>query len=118
MNQVPVAPVGANAQTPGFPLEVFGRYRLVKTLAFGGMAQIFLAQRQDCDQLVVVKRILPHYAADPEFVQFFIHEGRLGARLRHPNLVETIEAGRVADSCYIALEYLRGQPTIELLRAA
>jgi serine/threonine-protein kinase len=67
---------------------------------------------------VVIKRILPHYASNPDFVQFFIHEGRLGQRLRHRNLVETLEAGQVGDACYIALEYLRGQPAIELLRQA
>ncbi|MDB4965287.1 MAG: serine/threonine protein kinase [Myxococcales bacterium] len=96
----------------------FGRYRIIRTLAFGGMAQILLAEDPRAQRLIVIKRILPHYATNPEFVQFFIHEGRLGQRLRHPNLVETLEAGQVGDACYIALEYLRGQPAIELLRQA
>jgi serine/threonine-protein kinase len=98
--------------------DTFGRYRVIRTLAFGGMAQILLAEDARANRHVVIKRILPHYASNPEFVQFFIHEGRLGQRLRHQNLVETIEAGQVGDACYIALEYLRGQPAIELLRAA
>ncbi|HXU74407.1 MAG TPA: protein kinase, partial [Polyangia bacterium] len=76
------------------------------------------AEDARAQRLVVIKRILPHYATNPDFVQFFIHEGRLGQRLRHPNLVETIEAGQVGDACYITLEYLRGQPAIELLRQA
>ncbi|HEX4460169.1 MAG TPA: protein kinase [Polyangia bacterium] len=103
---------------PGALPDEFGRYRILRTLAFGGMAQILLAEDVRVHQPVVIKRILPHYAANPEFVQFFIHEGRLGQRLRHPNLVETLEAGQVGESCYIALEYLRGQPAIELLRQA
>ncbi len=98
--------------------QLFGRFRILRTLAFGGMAQILLAAEQRTGKLVVLKRILPHYANNPEFVQFFIHEGRLGQRLRHENLVQTLEAGQVGDTCYIALEYLRGQPAIELLRAA
>ena len=92
--------------------------RIIRTLAFGGMAQILFAEEPRAQRLVVIKRILPHYATNPEFVQFFIHEGRLGQRLRHQNLVETLEAGQVGDACYIALEYLRGQPCIELLRQA
>jgi len=98
--------------------QLFGRFRILRTLAFGGMAQILLARETRSGQLVVIKRILPHYAQNAEFVQFFIHEGRLGQRLIHPNIVQTIEAGQVEDNCYIALEYLRGQPAIELLRAA
>jgi serine/threonine-protein kinase len=98
--------------------DAFGRYRIIRTLAFGGMAQILLAEDVRSQRLVVIKRILPHYANNPDFVQFFIHEGRLGQRLRHPNLVETLEAGQVGDACYIALEYLQGQPAIELLRQA
>src|SRR4051794_14007837 len=97
---------------------VFGRYRVLRTLAFGGMAQILLAVENRSGRLVCLKRILPHYAQQPEFVQFFIHEGRLGQRLRHTNLVETLEAGKVGDTPYIALEYLRGKPAIEVLRQA
>jgi len=96
----------------------FGRYRILRTLAFGGMAQILLAHEPRAGRLVVLKRILPHYAQQHEFVQFFIHEGRLGQRLVHDNLVQTLEAGHVGDVPYIALEYLRGKPAIEVLRQA
>jgi eukaryotic-like serine/threonine-protein kinase len=109
---------GHGTTAAGVAGDVFGRYRIIRTLAFGGMAQIVLAEELRSGRIVVIKRILPHYASNPEFVQFFIHEGRLGQRLRHPNLVETLEAGQVGDACYIALEYLRGQPAIELLRQA
>jgi serine/threonine-protein kinase len=96
-------------------------YRVLRTLAFGGMAQIFLAIQASTGRLVVLKQILPHLANNQEFVQFFEHEGNLGRRLRHPNLVETIEAGRAGpggETCFIALEYLRGKSAIDLLRAA
>lgn len=115
-----------SASAPPPPLVVepgaeLAGYRVLRTLAFGGMAQIFLAIQASTGRLVVLKQILPHLASNPEFVQFFEHEGNLGRRLRHHNLVETIEAGRAGvagETCFIALEYLRGKSAIELLRAA
>jgi serine/threonine-protein kinase len=115
MNQILVTggePKGATAA------EVLGRYRVIRTLAFGGMAQILLAVDTSTGKTVVVKRILPQYAASADFVQFFIHEGELGQRLKHANLVETLDAGRIDGAPFITLEYLRGVPAIELLRAA
>lgn len=115
---LPIAPPPPLVVEPGSELA---GYRVLRTLAFGGMAQIFLAIQGSTGRLVVLKQILPHLASNPEFVQFFQHEGDLGRRLRHPNLVETIEAGRAGphgETCFIALEYLRGKSAIELLRAA
>jgi serine/threonine-protein kinase len=96
----------------------FGRYRILRTLAFGGMAQILLAEENRSGRKVVLKRILPHYAQNAEFVKFFIHEGRLGQRLSHANVVETIEAGEHDGQSYIALEYLKGRTAIDVLRTA
>ncbi len=99
-------------------VKTFGRYRLLGRLAWGGMAEILLARDLGSDELVVVKRILPQFASNREFVQLFIHEGRLGQRLKHPNLVRTLGSGQVHGSYYIALEYLRGGTAMALLRAA
>jgi eukaryotic-like serine/threonine-protein kinase len=98
--------------------RTFGRFRLERRIAYGGMAEILLATELRSGRPMALKRILPQYSSNPEFVQYFIHEGRLGQRLTHPNLVETFEAGQVGETCYIALEYLRGATCIELLRAA
>jgi eukaryotic-like serine/threonine-protein kinase len=98
--------------------RTFGRFRLERRLAYGGMAEILLAVDLRTRREVALKRILPQHSANPEFEQFFIHEGRLGQRLIHPNLVQTHEAGKVGETCYIALEYLRGATCIEVLRAA
>jgi serine/threonine-protein kinase len=98
--------------------RTFGRFRLERRIAYGGMAEIVLATELRSGKPMVLKRILPQYSSNPEFVQYFIHEGRLGQRLAHQNLVETYEAGQVGETCYIALEYLRGATCIELLRAA
>src|SRR5262249_14955120 len=103
--------------TPVSSTCAFGPFRIVKPLALGGMAELLLATRGDSRRLLVLKRILPCYSENPEFIKFFTHEGELGRRLQHPHLVHTLEAGWVGGAPYIALEYLRGKTAIELLRA-
>ena len=79
----------------GIPL---GPYRLTRRLATGGMAEIFLARREGKEGFardLVVKRILPHLAADPEFRRMFREEARLAALLSHPNIVHVYDFGSV-----------------------
>jgi phosphate/phosphite/phosphonate ABC transporter binding protein len=100
-----------------------GRYLLVERLAVGGMAEVFLAcERADGpiprDRLVVLKRILPHLAQNPEFVDAFAREARIAARIRHPNVVEIHELGEAMGLPYIAMEYLPGTTLKELLHSA
>lgn len=97
----------------GVPL---GPYRLVRRLATGGMAEIFLARQEGKDGFsrdLVVKRILPHLAADPEFRRMFQGEARLAARLSHPNVVHVYDYGSVVEDTgdetfYLAMELVRG----------
>ena len=73
-----------------------GRYRLIGRLAKGGMAEAFLALSGELPglrTLVVVKRILPHLAANEQFVRMFLDEARIGALLDHPNIPRIIEVG-------------------------
>jgi serine/threonine protein kinase len=68
--------------------ETLGKYELVRPLAQGGMAEIFLARQSGpagFEKQVVIKRVLPHLAADKDFVEMFLDEARLAARLSHPN---------------------------------
>jgi len=96
----------------GVPL---GPYRLVRRLATGGMAEIFLARQEGPDGFareLVVKRILPHLAADPEFTRMFRDEAKLAALLSHPNAVHVYDFGAVEDAggttLYLAMELVRG----------
>jgi serine/threonine-protein kinase len=96
----------------GIPL---GPYRLVRRLATGGMAEIFLARQEGPDGFareLVVKRILPHLAADPEFLRMFRDEAKLAALLSHPNVVHVYDFGAVQDgdgtTLYLAMELVRG----------
>ena len=103
----------------GIPL---GPYLLVRRLARGGMAEIFLARREGPEGFsrdLVVKRILPHLGADAEFVQMFLEEARIAARLAHPNVVHVYDFGEVDDQYYLAMELVRGVDLFALiLRAA
>jgi serine/threonine protein kinase len=70
------------------------------------------------ERLVVIKRILPAYKNDPDYVEFFVHEARVALQLVHPNIVQAYEFGRTGDVHYLAMEYVRGCTALELLRRA
>ena len=99
--------------------ERFGRYRLIRRLAKGGMADVWLA-RDDADPTrdVVIKRIHPHLATDREFVLMFIDEAKIAARLDHPGCVQIFDLGRVGDAYYLAMEYIHGEDIRALARQA
>jgi predicted Ser/Thr protein kinase len=90
-------------------IESYGQYQLLKRLAMGGMAQIYLARQRGAEQLLVIKRILPHLADNEEFVQMFLDEARIAARLDHPNIVQIFDLGAQDDSFFIAMEYIHGE---------
>jgi eukaryotic-like serine/threonine-protein kinase len=90
----------------------FGKYRLIAKLGQGGMAEVFLAAHRGplgFEKLVVIKRIKPGIAAEPDVNKMFLDEARLAARLNHPNVVQTYECGQVDEQYYIVMEYLEGQ---------
>jgi len=89
----------------------FGQYVLVRRIARGGMAEVFLAQQRGLegfDRRVAVKRILPHLADSPDFMKMFLSEARLAAQLAHPNIVHIYEFGKVENDYFIAMEYVDG----------
>lgn len=101
-----------------FPIT-FGRYQLIERLAVGGMAEIYLAKISDDDrihQTVVIKRLLPHMADDPQFNAMFLDEAKLCKRLNHPNIVKTYEFGRHDDELFIAMEFVDGLDALAVLR--
>nr|HEX4315884.1 protein kinase [Kofleriaceae bacterium] len=89
----------------------FGQYVLLRRIARGGMAEVFLAQQRGLegfDRRVAVKRILPHLADSPDFVKMFLGEARLAAQLTHPNVVHIYDFGKVDGDYFIAMEYVDG----------
>jgi eukaryotic-like serine/threonine-protein kinase len=95
-----------------------GRYELLGHLATGGMAEIHLARlagEGGFEKVVVVKRLLPELVASPAYVAMFLDEGKLVARLDHPNICEVYELGRDGAEYYLAMPYLEGVPVHELI---
>jgi serine/threonine-protein kinase len=88
-----------------------GKYQLVTKLATGGMAEVFLAKAagpMGFEKTLVLKRILPHLAEDPRFVEMFLGEARLAAQLNHPNVVQIFDFGESEGVYYLAMEYIDG----------
>jgi serine/threonine-protein kinase len=99
----------------------FGRYTLLERLAVGGMAEVFRAKISSShgfEKVLVIKRILPHLAADATFVSMFIDEAKLTAQLTHPKIVQILDFGDVAGQYFIALEYVDGSDALGLLRTS
>jgi len=97
----------------------FGKYELLKKVGLGGMAELFLARQsgiEGFEKLIVIKRILPHLADSAEFIQMFLNEARLAARLNHPNVVQIYDLGRVAGTYFIAMEYINGVDLSRVLK--
>jgi serine/threonine-protein kinase len=97
----------------------FGHYVLLRRIARGGMAEVFLAQQRGLegfDRRVAVKRILPHLADAPDFVKMFLGEAKLAAQLTHPNIVHIYEFGKVEADYFIAMEYVEGVHAGDLFR--
>lgn len=93
-----------------FP-QRFGKYTLLKRIATGGMAEIFLASQRGMggfEKEVVVKRLLPTHAENEELVEMFLDEARIAAVLTHPNIAQIYDLGHADDAYFIAMEYVRG----------
>ena len=92
-----------------------GRYETLRPIASGGMATVYLGRTVGAgglERLVAIKIMHPHTAAEPEFVAMFLDEARLAARLRHPNVVPTIDL--VEDPLFLVMEFIDG-PSLHLL---
>ena len=90
-------------------------------LATGGMADIWLARELGAaglERFVVVKRLLPHLACEPEIVDMFVAEARFVARLVHPNVVQIHELGEDEQGYFLVMEYVAGCSVRELTAAA
>ncbi|MFW6051269.1 MAG: protein kinase domain-containing protein [Myxococcota bacterium] len=101
--------------------RLIGPYVIEHRLATGGMAEVFVARREGphgFTKHVALKRILPQYGQDPDFVQMFIDEARLAARLNHPNIVQVFDFGESDGELFLAMELVDGTNGNRLLRAS
>ncbi|MGE0546896.1 MAG: serine/threonine protein kinase [Kofleriaceae bacterium] len=91
--------------------STFGKYEIVHKLATGGMAELYLARVRGAagfEKTVVLKRMLPRIAEDPESVAMFLQEARLAATLQHPNIADVYDVGEAYGSYFFTMEYIHG----------
>ncbi len=96
-----------------------GRYRVVDEIGVGGMASVHLARADGpggFQKWVAIKRIHKHLAEDDTFIRMFLDEARIAARITHPNVAQVFDLGKHADTYWIAMEYLHGEPLREVMR--
>jgi serine/threonine protein kinase len=101
--------------------ERLDRFELIAELASGGMATVFLARLSGVagfQRLVAIKRLHPHLAREPEFVEMFLDEARLAARIHHPNVVPIQEVGESDHGYYLVMDYIEGDTLARVLAKA
>jgi serine/threonine-protein kinase len=96
-----------------------GRYVLYGAIASGGMATVHfgrLVGPAGFARPVAIKRLHAQFARDPDFVQMFVDEARLAARVTHPNVVQTLDLVEATDEVFLVMEYVRGLSLTSLIR--
>jgi hypothetical protein len=98
---------------------VVGRYALGDEIASGGVATVHLGRllgQVGFARTVAIKRLLPQFAKDPEFSAMLIDEARLAARIRHPNVVPTLDVVSIQGELLLVMEYVHGESLSRILR--
>ena len=93
-----------------------GRYRIVRKLGSGGMANVYLAEDQELGRRVAIKILNERHAHDDQFVERFRREAKNAAGLSHPNIVSIYDRGEAEGTYYIAMEYVPGHTLLQLIR--
>jgi serine/threonine-protein kinase len=97
------------------------RYELLTELASGGMATVYLGRVRGAAgfaRTVAIKRLHPHLASDRSFVAMFVDEGRLASRIRHPNVVPTLDIVSDGGELFLVMEYVHGEALSTIAHAA
>lgn len=100
-------------------MERFGQYILLNKVGSGGMAELFKAKKlgiEGFERVLAIKRILPHLSSDEEFIDMFIAEAKLVARLSHKNITQVYDFGKISQNYFIAMEYIRGKDLRSILK--
>src|ERR687895_2209152 len=92
-----------------------GRYRILRKLGSGGMANVYLSEDEDLGRQVAIKILNDRHASDDQFVERFRREAKNAAGLSHPNIVSVYDRGEAEGTYYIAMEYLDGRSLKELI---
>src|SRR3954467_8102383 len=93
-----------------------GRYELVRHIARGGMAEVYLAHDNLLDRPVALKVLFPELSVDRSFVERFRREAQAAANLSHPNIVSVYDWGEEDGTYFIVMEYVEGRSLSQILR--
>ncbi|MBX3016767.1 MAG: protein kinase [Bdellovibrionaceae bacterium] len=99
-------------------VEAFGKYLLLEKLASGGMAEVYLAKSigaNGINKFLAIKRILPQYSDNPEFIEMFKEEAKIAVNLNHGNVVSIFDFGVERSQFYLVMEYVEGQNMRQVL---
>src|SRR5438445_6961198 len=94
-----------------------GRYELVRHVARGGMAEVYLAHDKLLDRPVALKILFPELSRDRNFVERFRREAQAAANLTHPNIVSIYDWGEEDGTYFIVMEFIDGKPLSNLIRS-
>lgn len=100
--------------------QTIGKYRIVRDVGVGGMAQVFLASREGPEGFskpYVIKRILPELSQDEQFARMFVIEAKVAAMLDHPNIVHVFDFEIEKGNYYLVMEYVAGASVANMMRA-
>lgn len=101
------------------PVQSIGRYVLLEPLARGGMAEVYLGKLvgpSGLEKFVAIKRILPQFSDQPDFIEMFKYEAKLAVNLSHKNIVSIVDFGIYRSQFYITMEYVNGLNLNQLLK--
>ena len=99
------------------PTVFNGRYELLRHIARGGMADVYLARDGLLNREVALKVLFPEFANDPSFVERFRREAQAAANLNHPNIVGIYDWGQERGTYYIVMEHVSGRSMSDVLRS-
>lgn len=106
--------------SPPHPLRI-GRYEILRKLARGGMAELYLARSvgvEGFQKPVALKRMRPELADKPDEVRLFLDEARLMARFQHPNLVHAYDVVAQDGQYFFVMEFVQGKDLADIYQAA
>src|SRR2546430_2070110 len=96
-----------------------GRYALYEPLAAGGMATVHIGRlfgEAGFSRTVAIKRLHPHLALMPEFAASFVDEARIAARIRHPNVIPTLDVVSQNNELFLVMDYVEGATLSQMWR--
>lgn len=100
--------------------DIFGPYRLVRQIAVGGMAEIYLAKSEGFsgfEKFVALKMIHSNFSSDQHFVRMLVEEAKITVFLNHVNIAQIFDLGRIGNVYYIAMEFIDGADLYHIMRS-